>query len=221
MEVKVDMLRRMAVRTQRERSEATTAALVDVARRLFAADGYAATSLDDVVRGAGVTKGALYHHFEGKRDLFLAVYEREQQALAQVQFQAFARKKGTWEGFFAATQAFFEASLDPGVQRITLLDAPSALGWETMREVEGRYSLVQLHQGIEALIHDGHLAPRPVAPLAHMLFGAMCEAAMLVARAEDQRAATKQVLAELRRIVEALRDEGAPRSGAASGSRRA
>src|SRR5688572_11986017 len=108
------MLRRMPVRTQRERSEATTSALLDVARRLFAADGYAATSLDDVVRGAGVTKGALYHRFAGKRDLFLAVYEREQHRLAQVQFEAFARNKGAWEGFYAATQAFFEASLDPG-----------------------------------------------------------------------------------------------------------
>ena len=195
----------MAVRTQRERSEATTSELVEVARRLFASDGYAATSLDGVVRGAGVTKGALYHHFGGKRDLFLAVYEREQQRLAQVQFEAFARRKGAWDGFLAATQAFFEASLDPGVQRITLLDAPSVLGWETMREVRGRYSLVQLHQGIEALIHDGHLEPRPVAPLATMLSGAMCEAAMTVARAESPRRATREVLAELRGIMEALR----------------
>ena len=195
----------MAVRTQKERSRATTSELLDVARRLFAADGYAATSLDDVVRGAGVTKGALYHHFAGKRDLFLAVYEREQQRLAQTQFEAFARKKEPWEGFLAGSRAFFEASLDPGVQRITLLDAPSVLGWETMREVEGRYALVQLHQGIEALIHEGHLAPRPVAPLANMLFGAMCEAAMMVARAENQRQATREALAELRTILEALR----------------
>ena len=195
----------MAVRTQRERSEATTSELLDVARRLFAADGYTATSLDDVVRGAGVTKGALYHHFGGKRDLFLAVYEREQQRLARVQFQAFARSEGAWDGFFAATQAFFEASLDPGVQRITLLDAPSVLGWETMREVRGRYALVQLHQGMEALIHDGHLKPRPVAPLANMLSGAMCEASMMVARSDDPPTATEQVLAELRTILEALR----------------
>jgi AcrR family transcriptional regulator len=201
----VDIFRHVPVRTQKERSEATTSELVEVARRLFAADGYAATSLEDVVRGAGVTKGALYHHFGGKRDLFLAVYEREQARLAQAQFEAFARRKGAWEGFFAGTQAFFEASLDPGVQRITLLDAPSVLGWETMREVEGRYSLVQLHQGIEALIHDGHLPPRPVAPLANMLFGAMCEAAMMVARADDPRAATQEVLAELRTIMDALR----------------
>lgn len=195
----------MAVRSQKERSDATTSELVEVARRLFAADGYAATSLEDVVRGAGVTKGALYHHFGGKRDLFLAVYDREQARLAQVQFQAFARKKGAWEGFFAATQAFFEASLDPGVQRITLLDAPSVLGWETMREVEGRYSLVQLQQVLEGLIHDGHLAKRPVAPLASVLFGAMCESAMMVARSENPRVATREVLAELRTIMEALR----------------
>ncbi len=195
----------MPVRSQRERSEATTSELVEVARRLFAADGYAATSLDDVVRGAGVTKGALYHHFKGKRELFLAVYEREQQRLAAAQLEAFARTAGTWEGFLAASTAFFEASLDPGVQRITLLDAPSVLGWETMREVEGRYALVQLHHGIEKLIGEGHLAPRPVEPLANLLFGAMCEAAMMVARAGDPRAATREALAELNTIMEALR----------------
>ncbi len=195
----------MAVRTQKERSEATTSELLDVARRLFAADGYAATSLDDVVRGAGVTKGALYHHFGGKRDLFLAVYEREQQRLAAASLEAFARRKDPWEGFLAGCRAFFEASLDPGVQRITLLDAPAVLGWETIREVEGRYALVQLHQGIEALIEEGLLAPRPVAPLANLLFGAMCEGAMMVARAPDQRAATREVLGELRAMLEALR----------------
>ena len=196
----------MAVRTQKERSEATTSELVEVARRLFAADGYSATSLDDVVRGAGVTKGALYHHFKGKRELFLAVYEREQQRLAAAQLEAFSRRKGTWDGFFAASRAFFEASLDPGVQRITLLDAPSVLGWETMREVESRYALVQLRKGIELLIRDGHIAPRPVEPLANLLFGSVCEAAMMVARADDQRAAARQVLAELKALLEGLRE---------------
>ncbi len=195
----------MAVRTQKERSEATTSELVEVARRLFAADGYAATSLEDVVRGAGVTKGALYHHFRGKRELFLAVYEREQQRLAAAQHEAFARRKGTWDGFFAACRAFFEASLDPGVQRITLLDAPSVLGWETMREVESRYALVHLRKGLDLLIRDGHIAPRPVEPLANLLFGSVCEAAMMVARADDQRAAARQVLAELKAMLEGLR----------------
>ena len=152
-----------------------------------------------------MTKGALYHHFEGKRALFEAVYDQEQRRLAEVNARAYARKRDHWAGFYEGCRAFLEASLDPGVQRITLLDAPSVLGWETMREVEGRYSLVQLHQVIEGLIHDGHLAPRPVAPLANMLFGAMCEAAMMVARSEDQRQATKDVLAELRTIMEALR----------------
>ena len=193
----------MAVRTQRERSEATTNELVEVARRLFAADGYAATSLDDVVRGAGVTKGALYHHFKGKRDLFLAVYEREQQRLAAAQFEAFARRKGAWEGFFAGSRAFFEASLDPGVQRITLLDAPGALGWDTMREIEGD-ALQMIEFALREAIEAGRLPKRPTGPLAQLLFGATCEAAMGIARADNQQAALRNVLSELRALLDGL-----------------
>ncbi len=192
-------------RTQRERSEATTGELLDAARRLFAADGYPATSLDDVVRAAGVTKGALYHHFEDKRDLFRAVFEREHRRLAKIAVEAYRAEDDGWEGLYAGCRAFFEAVLDPGVQRIALLDAPSVLGWEKMREIQEPYSFAQFSEGLQNAIDDGKIAPRPIEPLAHMLLGAMCEAAMMVARASDQRRATREVLAELGRMLEALR----------------
>ena len=192
-------------RTQRERSEATTSELLDAARRLFAADGFAATSLDDIVAAAGVTKGALYHHFESKRDLFRAVYEREQARLAERQAQAYAEADGPWEGFFAGIRAFFELSVDPGVQRITLLDAPSVLGWEGMREIEGRYGYVQMQLGLKVLVDEGLLAPRPLGPLSTLLFGATCEASLVIARAGDQRMEIEQTLDEVRTMLEGLR----------------
>ncbi|MBA3301104.1 MAG: TetR/AcrR family transcriptional regulator [Thermoleophilaceae bacterium] len=191
-------------RTQRERSAATTAELIDAARGLFAADGYAATLLEDVVREAGVTKGALYHHFAGKRELFRAVFEREQRALAAAVTDAYARERDPWEGFHAGCRSFLEASLDPGVQRITLLDAPAALGWEAMRAIEAGYSLAMLREGLEIAIAKGRIAPRPVAPLAHMLLGAICEGAMMTARSEDQPATAREVLAELTAQLDAL-----------------
>jgi AcrR family transcriptional regulator len=200
-------------RSQPERSEATQRALVESARDLFATDGYADTQLDDVVRNAGVTKGALYHHFEGKADLFRAVFEHEQGRLAKTVSAAYHRQRDPWKGFFAGCQAILEAQLEPGVQRITLLDAPSVLGWEQKREIESRYCLQLVKDGLREAITQGHIASRPIEPIAHMVVGAVCEGAMMVARADDQRAAAKRLLAELRILLEAFR---APETSKAS-----
>lgn len=193
-------------RTQAERSQTTVAALLEAARELFAQDGYAATSLDDVVARAGLTKGALYHHFEGKRGLFRAVYELEQQRLLQTLTTAAAKRRGAWEMLRTACEAFLDASLDPAIQRITLLDAPTALGWETMREIENEGTLRVLKQSLKGAMHEGSLTPRPVDPLAQLLFGALCEAAMSIARSGDQPATARRTRAELRRLLEAIGD---------------
>lgn len=193
-----------ARRTQQERSDSTTAELIEAARLLFAADGYAATLLDEVVRQVGVTKGALYHHFAGKKELFEAVFEREQRALANVVAAAYAGQRDPWQGFHAGCRAFLEASLDPGVQRITLLDAPSVLGWETMREIEAGYSLAMLREGLEIAISEERITARPVGPLAHMLLGAICEGAMMIARSPDQEATMREVLSELTAQLDSL-----------------
>jgi AcrR family transcriptional regulator len=192
-------------RTQRQRTEATTADLLDAARRLFAADGYNATSLEDVVAAAGVTKGALYHHFDSKRDLFRAVFENEERALARACHEAYRREPDPWDGFYAGCTAFLEESLDPGVQRIALLDGPAVLGWETVRAIEAEYSLSMIESGLRQAIESKRIAPRPTGPLAHMLFGALCEGAMTVARAGgDQRAAVGEVARELRCLLAGL-----------------
>jgi AcrR family transcriptional regulator len=189
--------------TQQERTETTTASLVQAARGLFAEDGYAATSLDAVVAKAGVTKGALYHHFSGKRDLFAAVFAGEQERLSQAIVAAYQRREDPWEAFEAGAAAFVEACQEPGAQRIFLLDAPSALGWETIRKLESG-SLQMMEQGIRRAIEAGSIEERPVQPLAHLLFGALCESAMVVARAPDQRAALDEALAELHRMLASL-----------------
>jgi AcrR family transcriptional regulator len=191
--------------TQRERSEATTARLVAAARELFAAQGYGDTLLDDVVDAAGVTKGALYHHYAGKRELFEAVFDREQQRLAKLALDAARRRRDLWSGLHAACRAYLEASLEPGVQRITLLDGPSVLGWDRLRQIEDRHTVAQMRVALERAVSEGLIAPRPIEPLVQMLNGAICEAAMLVARSDDPRAALRQVLGELRVWLDALR----------------
>jgi AcrR family transcriptional regulator len=191
-------------RTQAERTEATTGQLVEEARKLFAADGYEATSLDDVVAAAGVTKGALYHHFGSKRDLFRAVFEHQERAFARACHKAYAAESDPWAGFHAGCRAFLEATLDPGVQRICHLDAPAVLGWETVRQIEARYSLAMIENGLREAIESGRIAARPTAPLAHMLMGALGEGAMMVARAEDKRGAMREVAREVESLLSAL-----------------
>jgi AcrR family transcriptional regulator len=176
---------RVAKRTQAQRTEATTGALVDAARELFARDGYEATSLDAVAARAKVTKGAVYHHFEGKRQLFEAVFSREVQRMATPLATAYARKKDPWEAFKAGCRAFVDECLEPGLQRIVLLDASAAIGWEGIRRLEA--PLLELMElAISRAAAAGRIAPRPPAPLAYFLFGAICEMAMIVARADDQ-----------------------------------
>lgn len=192
-------------RTQRERTETTTRALVAAARDLFAERGYEATFLDHVADAAGVTKGALYHHFASKKELFAAVFEQEQRQLARAAARAYAKEADPWTAFGAGCRAFLQASLDPGVQRITLLDAPSVLGWEAMRRIEADHSFKQIEEGIAIAIREGKIAARPVEPLAHILFGAICEAAMMIARAGKPGVTHARALTELSSLLESLR----------------
>jgi AcrR family transcriptional regulator len=190
-------------RTQSERREATTAALLDAARELFAQDGYAATSLDVVVARAGVTKGALYHHFAGKQELFRAVFVREQERLAVALRGAFASESDPWDGLQAASRAFVDTALDPEVQRIVLVDSFSALGFTAVREAEADL-LAGLRTALQLSMDAGRLSERPVEPLAALIFGGLCEAALTTARATDERAAHAAITAELKRLFDAL-----------------
>ena len=189
--------------TQRERTEQTTAALVAAARELFAADGYGATSLEAVVERAGVTKGALYHHFSGKRKLFAAVFAREQERLLDQLTAAYATSEDPWEAFAAACVAFVGACQEPGLQRIFLLDAQIALGWERVRELESS-SLELMVVAIERAAEAGRVRTTDARQLAHLLFGAICETAMVVARRPDQEAALQESLAELGSMLRAI-----------------
>jgi AcrR family transcriptional regulator len=196
-------------RTQRERSEATTAQLIAAARKLFARHGYAGTSLAAVARECGVTKGAFYHHFDDKTQLFEAVYEEEERKLCEALAAAYLGKKDPWAGFAAGSRAFLEASLDPDVQRITLIDAPSALGFDRMRAIQTRYGLALMKQGLQAAMTAGRIRRREVDPLANVLFGGMCQAATFVLESDDQQAALKKVQRELKAVLDGL--AGAPR----------
>lgn len=190
-------------RTQAERSRATTEQLVSVARELFAVDGYDATFLDAVVERAGVTKGALYHHFGGKRDLFEAVYAAEQSAIEQTIYKVAVDIEDSWEAFCVGCEAFFAAALDSGFQQI-LTDAPAVLGWSAMREIEDRHLMAMIKLGLTRSINDGHIKPRRIEPLAHLVHGAMCEAAMMIARSDDPELEAAEAISALNDLLSGL-----------------
>jgi len=189
-----------------EQSEATRRALLDAARELFAERGYAGTATEEIVQRTGVTRGALYHQFRDKKDLFRAVYEEVEHDLtariaAELQSQIDPRSDA-WQQVRAGAHAYLDACSPHDVQRIALLEAPSVLGWRASREVS-RFGLHRIRQGLQLAIEQGLMEP-PVEPFAHLLRAAFMEAAMLVARADDQVAARVEVGAAIDRLIAGL-----------------
>jgi AcrR family transcriptional regulator len=189
-----------------EATEATRVALIDAARELFAARGYGQVSTEEIVGQARVSRGALYHHFRDKRDLFRAVFK-------QVDRELVARVLDTdiddpWERFTARWQAFLDACLsDSAVQRIVFVDAPAVLGWAEWRKLDAGYALGAVSAALEEAMSAGLIERRPVEPLAHIILGAMNEAGMMIANAKDAGRARADVEDTLHYVFARLRDD--------------
>ncbi|KAB2344369.1 TetR/AcrR family transcriptional regulator [Actinomadura rudentiformis] len=191
-----------------EQREQTRRTLVRESRQLFATKGYAAVGLSEIVRAAGVTKGALYHHFESKAELFGAVLAEVQQEVADTVAATADAQDDPWDRFTTGCQAFLTASTDPATQRIMLIDGPAVLGWNEWRAMDEAGSARHLADALADLIEAGLIARQPVAPLAHLLSGAMNEAALWLATSPGDLDATRAALAQM---LDALRaaSEGA------------
>ncbi|MFI0412143.1 TetR/AcrR family transcriptional regulator [Actinomadura sp. 3N508] len=187
---------------QRER---TRAALLRESRQLFATRGYGEVSLSEIVAAAGVTKGALYHLFQSKAELFRAVLEQVQEEVSRTVAQTADAEDDVWARFTAGCRAFLTASTAPDVQRIMLVDGPALLGWHEWRAMDESGSAGHLADVIGELIAEGIIAPQPVAPLAHLLSGAMNEAALWLAASGDLDAGLAEVWAPLATMLDALR----------------
>lgn len=192
-------------RSQAERSEATRGALIAAARRLFAERGYAEVGTEEIVRAAGVTRGALYHHFEGKRGLLRAVYEQLEEELSKQFAATLTPGAEPLQVLREGAETFLDQCLEREVQQIALLDAPAVLGWEEWREINARYALGLIEGVISYGIETGQVRAQPVKPLAHALIGALDEVAMLVARSDDPAATRVEVSETLRSLIDALR----------------
>lgn len=183
----------------------TVGKILSVAGELFAQKGYAATSMEEVVARAGVTRGALYHHFSGKKGLFLAVFERAQQRISRGINEAAQQASTPWDQLRDGSKAFLGAVMNPSLQRIVLIDGPSVLGWQEWRRLDEQYGLNDLREGLDALQKLGILKPLPVEALARLLSGAMNDAALWIVHQEDRYEALRQALESLDALLEGLR----------------
>jgi AcrR family transcriptional regulator len=195
-----------SVSAKAERSEATRAKLLAAGRELFAERGYAGVGTEEIVASAGVTRGALYHHFADKRDLFRAVHESMEEELVGRIGAALAEvdSDDPMDALRAAVPAFLDLAANPGLARITLVEAPSVLGWAEWREIDTRYGLGLAEAALGAAIEAGRMPDQPVRPLAHLLLAAMGEAGIMVATAADPAAARREVEPALISFVEGL-----------------
>jgi AcrR family transcriptional regulator len=187
------------------RSQATRQRLVTAARTLFGARGYADVGTEEIVRAAGVTRGALYHQFRDKADLFAAVAEEVEAEIAErIAAGAAGATADPVEALRLGARLFLDACADPEAERIILLDAPAVLGWEAWRDLAGRYGLGLVQVALQSAMDAGAIVVQPVVPLAHILIGALDEGALYVARAGDPSAAREECTAIFDRILRGL-----------------
>ncbi len=190
---------------QPPRGEATKAALIAAARDLFVSKGYFATGTEEIVAKAEVgTRGALYHHFANKEDLFRSVFNEVQADLAAA--TVVNEHDDALELLTAALQQFLDASAENAdVQQILLIDGPAVLGWDQWRSLEARYGLGVITAMLDTAVAQKVIARQPTGPLAHMLLAAVDEAALYIANASDHRHAHKQARQSLTRLLGGLR----------------
>jgi AcrR family transcriptional regulator len=192
-----------ARRTQAERTAATRAQLLAAARKLFADKGFSEVSTQEIVAAAGVTRGALYHQFADKAELFAAVHEAvETDLVADVGAAiAAADPAGPLSAMRLGARLFLDHCVAPDVQQIVLIDAPSVLGWERWRAIGLKYGLGVIETMLGQAIAAGEIPEQPLRPTAHVLLGALDEAALYVSRAEDRDAARAEMDAVCERLI--------------------
>lgn len=193
-------------RTQAERTAATRALLIGAGRKLFADKGFADVPTQAIVAAAGVTRGALYHQFADKAGLFAAVYEEvERDLVADIAREIMqAQPLDPLEAMRAGARLFLDRCAGPDVQRIVLIDAPAVLGWDQWRAVGVKYGLGVIEGMLAHAIAEGAIPEQPLRPTAHVLLGALDEAALYVSRASDRDRARKDMDAVCDRLLSGI-----------------
>lgn len=192
------------VPTKIEKAASTKAKIIAVARRLFAARGYAGTSTEAILEESQVSRGALYHHFENKETLFAAVMEAVEADITAATARARGNATDPVEALRRAFNAFLDLACETEVRQIVLTDAHSVLGWQKWREIEDRYGLGRLKQALKLIAATGRIHEDTVDVFAHILLASLIEVAFLVARSPDPRAAARTGRKAMKELLERL-----------------
>lgn len=174
---------------------ATRSHIVDCAKALFATEGYEAISIERIVEAAGVTKGALYHHFKNKRALFETVFEAAEIELSGRASPELAQAEGadTWSRYRIRVQTYLDAILDARFHQILLVDGPAVFGWAEWRSREAAHGIESLTKALSQAIDEGNVPPLPVPPLADIVVAAIHEAALTIVNATDRASARHEI----------------------------
>lgn len=187
-------------RSNRERSDATRTAILDAARALFIDRGYAETATPDIVTAAGLTRGALYHHFADKKDLFRALIEREAREVARWIESSTVESLSPREALLAGAATYFDAMAVPGRVRLLLLDGPAVLGVSEMATVDAAHGGRTLEEGLAAVMAPQGLEERAIKAMAFLLSAAFDRAALEI----DAGAARADYAYAIDRLIDRL-----------------
>ncbi len=216
----------MKMSKKEAQGQVTRDALLSAAREEFGAQGYADTAVDEIVRRAGVTKGAFYHHFSGKEELFLRVFEDVKKELSRGAFivhvehepfiksepqtrklKRFSEQSNTevWHELLERCRLYIEYHLDPRVRRIVLIDAHWVLSWDERQRIESEYGIVLLRADLRRAMHRGIIQKLPLRVLAIILVGALNEACLLIVNASNPGTALDEAITIIESLLEGLR----------------
>lgn len=188
-----------------EQKQQTMQKLMEVAREMFSRQGYAEAAMEEIVKEAGVTRGALYHHFGSKEGLFQAVLASIQKEIGdRVEAEA-AKSQDPWQQLLFGCLAFVSSAVEHRNRRILLIDGPSVIGWETWRQMDEENSMRHLKEQLQSMQDQGYLRPVPIDALTHLLSGAMNEAVLWIAESTDQEQSLADISVTLTLLLEGFR----------------
>ncbi|WP_064199746.1 TetR/AcrR family transcriptional regulator [Brevibacillus brevis] len=190
-----------------EQKQQTMQKLIEVAREMFSKKGYADAAMEDIVKQAGVTRGALYHNFGSKEGLFEAVLASVQQEIGERVEAEAAKSEEPWQQLILGCLAFVSSAVEQRNKRILLIDGPAVIGWEKWRRMDEETSMRHLREQLLTMQEQGYLRPVSIDALTHLLSGAMNEAVLWISETPDQEKSLEEISAAMTLLLEGYRSK--------------